>query len=131
MNTEEIVIDYAGLQTRFETLEELFKITRVPREVCVTKRIAGTADGRTISYQLAFMKHKGRWRLCARITTENIDESEMEFRPVVDCPIADRLQVVNMVADLQKAVRDMQESLATEIDQAIQMIDRVIQNWED
>jgi len=126
-----------ALTTRLEQLnaaiedhEKQFKVMKLARNVMHVFRTRSMEDDHRncigeVNWFVGMIKLKGGWRLCYAHDQEHYsypDETTINWKPLVECSIEERIDAVPHVGALREAIVKSKESVVTELEEAIKAV---------
>lgn len=122
------------LNAAIEAQESQLKGMRLARDVQHVYRSESCEDDNRncigeINWMVAMVKLKGGWRLCYSHHLENYNwpDERVDWKPLVECSIEERIDAVPHIAELRNAVVISKEKLMPELEKAIETIAKLDQ----
>jgi hypothetical protein len=124
------------LNAAIEAHEKALKAMKIPRTVIhcyLSKDIQdenGQATGNCYDYCIAMTKWQGTWRLCHDVMYSG-DQSDFDWKPLVDCSIPDRLQAAPHLDELRDKIVEEKKKVIPELEAAIEGLAKSLETFED
>jgi len=124
------------LNAAIDAHEKAMKAMMVPRTVkhCYLSEDIlddnGQWTGNSYDYCIAMIKWQGNWRLCHDMKYSG-DQSDFDWKPLVDCSIPDRLRAAPHIDELRDKIVEEKEKIIPELEAAIEGLARSLETFED
>ena len=102
------------------------KVARMfpPREAWAEFNIRGEGD--QFRECLGLIKHRGAWRICHGFYNAIDDNAPPSWRPVADCSVAERVELVDHLPALRDAIVAEAEKSVTDVRKAVSKLEESI-----
>jgi hypothetical protein len=125
------------LSAAIEAHEKALKAMKIPRDVkhCYfSEEILdenGNWNGDSYDYVIAMIKWQGTWRLCHGMSYSGDHSSGFDWKPLVDCSIADRLRAAPHLDKLREKIVEEKRKVIPELEAAIEGLAKSLEMFEE
>jgi hypothetical protein len=122
---QDLVDRYPQMTEKWLRAEDYFRSLHLPHSISVKYNECTAPDGCMLWDELAFVRHKGKWRLCCG-RDDLGNDGPPAWKPVVECDTDIRLEAAAHLGELKIEAAKSKEEYVKRIDKALEEIDRVL-----
>jgi len=121
----------AAIDAHEKALKEM-QIPRMVKHFYLSNNIPdenGQVTGDSYDYYIAMVKWRGTWRLCHDVSFSR-DQSDFDWKPLVDCSISDRLQAAPHIGELRNKIIAEKKKVIPELESVIESLAKSLETIE-